>query len=255
MIQDRMLFFPTRAGAADVTDVLASGDAAGATLRAWTVDGEALGFVAEPAQREPGPAIPTALVFHGNAGWAGDRLYYVAPLVRRGWRVVLAEYPGYGARAGDATVENLLASTNRDVEAALHAWPGGQLVLVGESLGAGLVAQHAKRYGARVAGLVLVTPWDSLRAVAKMHYGWLPVDLLLAHPLDSVAALQGYTRPVSILVAGRDEIVGADGGRSLAAAIDGATLIELPDAGHNDWLLAMGDAQWDALLTPMSGGR
>ena len=252
MLQDRLMFFPTRADAQQLQRVLRSADPRAVRLREWTVAGEWHGFVAEPAA--PGGPLPTILVFHGNAGWAGDRLYYLEPLLRRGWRVVLAEYPGYGARPGEATVESLLAAADKDIETALGEWPG-PLVIVGESLGAGLVAQHAKRHAPRIAGLVLVTPWDSLRTVAKMHYGWLPVNLLLAHPLDSVAALRGFTKPVAVLVAGQDEIVGAAGGRALATSIDGATRVELPQAAHNDWLLAMTESQWDALLAPVTAAR
>jgi pimeloyl-ACP methyl ester carboxylesterase len=245
VLQDNLMFFPTRVAAADVQDVLRATPG----LREWSIGGEWRGFVAEPAERDPSRPLPTALVFHGNAGWAADRLYYVEPLVRRGFRVVLAEYPGYGARTGTATVASLLAATERAIHDTLQASPGA-LVLVGESLGAGLIAEHAKRHEARLAGLVLVTPWDSLRNVAKMHYGWLPVDWLLAHPLDSVAALKGFSKPVSVLVAGRDEIVGAAGGRALAASL-AAALVELPDAGHNDWLFAMTEREWDALLAPV----
>jgi hypothetical protein len=40
------------------------------------------------------------IIFHGNAGSARDRLYYIEPLERLGYRIILAEYPGYEARAG-----------------------------------------------------------------------------------------------------------------------------------------------------------
>jgi hypothetical protein len=50
-----------------------------------------------------------------------------------------------------------------------------------------------------------------------------------------------------VLVAWRQEIVGADGGRALAASL-GARLVELPAAGHNDWLYAMTERHWDELL-------
>ncbi len=245
------MFFPTRTGAADVAQVLRAADTRVARLREWTVAGEWCGLVAEPvaAPASSGPR-PTALIFHGNAGWAGDRLYYLEPLVRRGWRVVLAEYPGYGPRPGEATVAGLLAATDQAIGAALQAWPG-PLVLVGESLRAGLIAQHAQRHEARLAGLVLVTPWDSLRTVAQKHYGWLPIDWVLRHPLDSVAALKGFAKPVTVLVAGQDEIVGAEGGQALARSPGVARLVVLPDAGHNDWLFAMSPGDWDALLAPM----
>ncbi len=235
------MFFPTVAGARDVTAIVNAARARGVRLAEWTVGGQWWGLVAEPAT----PAR-TAFVLHGNAGWAGDRLYYLAPLLARGCRVVLFEYPGYGPRAGAATVENVLAATRRALEEAPRTWPE-PLLPVGESLGAGLIAQLAKNYEPQLAGLVLITPWDSLRTVAKMHYPWLPVGLFLEHPMDSVAALKSFGKPIAVLVAGRDEIVGPEGGRTLARAV-GARLVVLPDAGHNDWPALMSEARWDELL-------
>ena len=42
----------------------------------------------------------TIIVFHGNAGTAADRDYYLSALGSMGYRVILAEYPGYGGRKG-----------------------------------------------------------------------------------------------------------------------------------------------------------
>jgi pimeloyl-ACP methyl ester carboxylesterase len=190
------------------------------------------------------------MVFHGNAGWAGDRLYYLAPLLSRGYRVILVEYPGYGARSGRPTVETVLAAAERAVDEAGRVWPG-PLLLIGESLGAGLIAQLARRYESRLAGIVLITPWDSLRTVVRMHYPWLPGGWVLEHPLDSVAALQSFARPITVLVAGRDEIVGAAGGEALARTLGVSKLVVLPEAGHNDWASAMTSAHWDELLAPL----
>jgi pimeloyl-ACP methyl ester carboxylesterase len=251
MLQDRLMFFPAPAGENDVAAMLRDAGTRGMVLREWTVAGDGWGFIAEPRLAPASHAnAPTALILHGNAGWAGDRLYYLAPLVSRGYRVVLVEYPGYGRRQGQATLENVLAATERSLDEAERAW-SGPLVLIGESLGAGVIAQLARRHEARLAGIVLITPWDSLRTVARMHYPWLPAGLVLQHPMDSVAALKNFDRPVTILVAGRDEIVGAAGGQALAQALDAASLVLLPDAGHNDWPWAMTPAHWDELLAPL----
>jgi len=55
------------------------------------------GFVSTaPAGNSKG----TIVVFHGNAGTAADRVFYVDALAPLGYRVILAEYPGYGGRKG-----------------------------------------------------------------------------------------------------------------------------------------------------------
>ncbi|HEY1326658.1 MAG TPA: alpha/beta fold hydrolase [Casimicrobiaceae bacterium] len=250
-VQDWLMFYPTRVGSAEVREAIDHArDQYGAELREWHVGGQHWGLVAEPMSRAPSRG--TALLFHGNAGWAGDRLYYLPPLLARGYRVVLVEYPGYGPHAGESSVEGVLGLADRAVTEALHAWPG-QLLLVGESLGAGVVAQLGTQHEATLKGLVLVTPWDSLRTLARMHYPWLPTSLFLKHPMDSIAALRSFRKPIAVLVAGRDEIVGAAGGLALAKALGVARLVQLPNAGHNDWLDAMTSSHWDELLSAFDG--
>jgi pimeloyl-ACP methyl ester carboxylesterase len=248
-MQDWLMFYPTRVGAAEVREVIAfAREHFGAEVREWRVAGEYWGLVAEPVPRF-GAARGTALVFHGNAGWAGDRLYYLTPFLARGYRVVLVEYPGYGMRYAEPTVECVLGFADSVVTKASQAWPGGLLV-VGESLGAGIVAQLGVQHEAQVKGLVLITPWDSLRTLARMHYPWLPASLFLKHPMDSIAALRSFRKPIAVLVADRDEIVGAAGGLALAQTLAVARLVRLRNSGHNDWLGAMTSRHWDELLSP-----
>lgn len=51
----------------------------------------------------------TVVVFHGNAGSALNRTPYVAALTPLGYRVLLAKYPGYGARDGELGEKSLMA--------------------------------------------------------------------------------------------------------------------------------------------------
>ncbi len=89
LLQDRLLYMPAKAG----VEHMASGG-----LRAWPTAQDFRGLVAEPA----GAVRGTAIAFHGNAGHAGHRIFFAAALTltRLGWRVILAEYPGYGPRGG-----------------------------------------------------------------------------------------------------------------------------------------------------------
>jgi uncharacterized protein len=248
-VQDWLMFYPARVSAGEVREVIAfARKQFGAEVREWYAAGEYWGLVAEPVS-PVGAARGTALIFPGNAGWAGDRLYYLAPFLARGYRVVLAEYPGYGMRSGETTVERVLGFADSAVTEAAHAWPG-DLVIVGESLGAGIAAQLGERHEAKVKGIVLITPWDSLRTLARKHYPWLPASLFLKHPMDSIAALRSFRKPITMLVADRDEIVGAAGGLALAQALAVVRLVRLPNSGHNDWLGAMSLRDWDELLSP-----
>ncbi len=64
----------------------------------WPAEKDYRGFVGATEIRN---IKGTVIVFHGNAGTADHRAYYVTALGSMGYRVILAEYPGYGARKGD----------------------------------------------------------------------------------------------------------------------------------------------------------
>ncbi|AOJ67091.1 alpha/beta hydrolase [Burkholderia ubonensis] len=231
LMQDRLIYFPEKAA---IDDVVSDG------LRAWPSAEEFRGLVAEPA----GTARGTVVVFHGNAGHAGHRSYYAAALTRMGWRVILAEYPGYGPRGGTPSEETLVADAQQTIVLA-HRLYGLPLLAVGESLGAGVAAAAGARERDRIAGLMLITPWDTLEHVAAHHYPWVPVKWLLRDRYDSVAHLASFGRPVLVVVAERDSIVPARFGEALYDALaDPKQLIVVKSAEHNDWIGRVDDTWW-----------
>ena len=228
--QDALLFLPEQA---PLETVQREAQAAG--FRLWpeaTKNYRAL--LAEP----PEPAIGTCLVWHGNAGSARHRDYLAAPLRRLGWRVVVAEYPGYGARPPRRRREAALVAEARDLAASVHNHFGGPLVVVGESLGASLAAVIAGEAAVPIKGALLLTPWQELAGPARHHYPWLPVGLLLRDRFDNAAALKGYRGPIVIVTANNDEVIPATQGEQLYAGLasPGKRLHVLANARHNDWL-------------------
>ena len=241
MLQDRLLYFPAQAR---VADMVSPG------LAAWPAEGEFRGLVAQPR----GPARGTAIVFHGNAGHAGHRSYYAAALTRLGLRVILAEYPAYGPRAGELGETSFVEDAQQSIALA-HRLHGAPLLLVGESLGAAVAAAAAARQGEQVAALMLITPWDTLEHVAAHHYPWLPVRWLMRDRYDSAAHLASFGRPVLVAVAQRDRIVPDRFGTALYEALPaGSKRLEvIRGAGHNDWLQYVDDAWWRSAVDFLLG--
>ena len=242
--QDRMLYFPAPATVAGV---------AGAGLQAWPSAQDFRGLVAEPA----GTVRGTAIVFHGNAGHVGDRAYYAHALAPLGLRVILAEYPGYGPRAGALGEASFVADAEQTVALA-HRQYGGPLLLVGESLGAAVAAAAAGANPQRrdlTAGLLLITPWDRLAHVGAHHYPWLPVKWMLRDEYDTQARLAGFDRPVLVAVAERDSIVPARLGSALHAGLAGPKrLVVIEAADHNDWADRVDAGWWRAAVAFALGG-
>ena len=231
MFQDRLLYFPAKATV---------GDMVYGALRAWPSEQDFRGLVAEPAGR----VRATVIVFHGNAGHAGHRGFYATALTRLGLRVILAEYPGYGPRGGTVGERSLVDDAEQAIALA-HRLHGAPLLLIGESLGAGVAAAAGSRQRDKTAGLLLITPWDRLEHVGAHHYPWLPVGWLLRDRYDSAAHLASFGRPVVVAVAARDRIVPARFGTALYEALpEPKRLAVVEAADHNDWVEHVDDAWW-----------
>lgn len=234
-LQDHFLYFPSKT---PLTALVSD------ELRPWPGEDGFMGLLAEPSR----PAHATAILFHGNAGHAGHRKVYADALVRHGVRVILAEYPGYGPRDGKVGEASFVADAQRIIELA-HARFGAPLLLIGESLGAGVVAAATAQKGDRIDGLMLITPWDRLAHIAAHHYAWLPTSWLLRDRYDSVANLAGFDRPVLVVVAERDRIVPARFGRALYNALGMRRQLRIvPGADHNDWFHRVDEAWWREAL-------
>ena len=233
--QERMIYFPQQARLADWTPP---------GLAPWPSADDARGLAASPE----GPPRATAVVFHGNAGHAGQRAMYAQQLTRLGVRTILAEYPGYGPRPGTPGEATLVADAVRTLELAAGEF-GAPLIVIGESLGSGVAAAATARAPEQVAGLMLFTPWDKLEHVAAHHYPWLPVRWLLREHYDIAADLARLGKPVWIAVAAHDEVVPAELGVALHAGLSGPRrLIVIEGASHNDWWNRFGEGGWQAAL-------
>ena len=177
----------------------------------------------------------TLVLFHGNAGSARDRTYYLNALEPLGVRVILAEYPGYGGRDGSPSQASLVADGTETVRLARTAY-GEPLWVWGESLGAAVAAQVAVAVEPLAAGLVLITPWDNLPDLAQALYWYLPARWLVRDRYDTRAALQTFQGPKGVLIAGRDQIVPPAHSQGLYEALPEPKQRWLfPEAGHNDW--------------------
>jgi pimeloyl-ACP methyl ester carboxylesterase len=225
--QERMLFFPTFLPAGEM-NTLARQEG----FTAWrNARGEQIGWTA--ASGDGGDVL---LICHGNGGFALGRNY---TLLREGpaphFQIHLLEYPGYGERPGKPSARALTASAIEAIDTLAAEAPHRRIWLMGQSLGTGIACAAAAARPDRIAGIILVTPFDSLAAAARTHYPWLPIDWLLRHRLDSDRNLARYHGPVAFLVAGRDTTIPPMHAQRLYESYAGPKREWLsPEAEHND---------------------
>lgn len=241
--QDRLILHPGPADERNQVTVTRPGWASD-----WAQDGRFLGKVYSPEHAAKG----TMLVYHGNAGTIDDRERLAQELTSRGWRAVLVEYPGFGNREGWATVNGAVSAGSTDFAYAQRQWPG-PIYLVGESFGAGVAAHVAGQNPAAVKGVLLFTPWDSLRNVVDAKFRGIPVGLLLHRQMDSASDLSHFPGLVSIVAAEADTLIPVAHARALAKSLPAARYRELHDAEHNTWPAYLTRTDWDNLLDELTG--
>ena len=174
---------------------------------------------------------PLVIYFGGNAEEVSGMLEDVGADPAIGW--LLTDYRGYGASEGKPSETALAGDALLWYDHAVKEWKPPRVFVFGRSLGSGVAAALA---AARpVAGVIMATPYDSLAAVAKRHYWYLPVDWLLKHRFDSLALAPRLGMPLLCLVAERDEIIPPSHADRLFAAWNGAKRrVALRGVGHDD---------------------
>lgn len=175
---------------------------------------------------------PLVLYFGGNAEEVSWMLETVDRAPGVSW--LLVDYRGYGLSEGAPGEAALVSDAIEWFDYAMTL-PGAdpkRTYAFGRSLGSGVaVALAAQR---PVARLILATPYDSLAAVAKRYYWYLPVDLLLKHRFDSIALAPALKQPLLCMLAEHDEVIPPVHGERLFDAWGGMKRkIVLQGAGHN----------------------
>lgn len=244
LLQDRLMFYPqqlSQARRALVAERFAAVDevalqaADGTRLHAWRVSA--------------GPGSPLVLYFGGNAeevSWMLEAIGDPRSGATPGVSWLLLDYRGYGASEGAPSEAALVADARMlfDHARAQAGEDGARpMFAFGRSLGSGVaVALAASR---PLAGVVLVTPFDSAVAVARHYYPYLPVDWMLRHRFESIAHAPRLRTPLLCVIAERDEVIPPVHGERLHAAWGGPKhRVLLPGAGHND---GDGPALWEAV--------
>lgn len=175
---------------------------------------------------------PAAIYFGGNAEEVSWMLDELAAAPSGSW--FLMDYRGYGASEGTPSERALVADAKLlyDHVVKLPGVDAKRVVAFGRSLGSGVaVALAAER---ALAGLILATPFDSLTAVAKRYYWYLPVDWMLKHRFDSIARAPRLRAPLLCLVAELDEVIPPEHAERLFTAWGGPKhKALLSGANHN----------------------
>lgn len=195
---------------------------------------------------------PTAvIVLPGNAGNRAVRAPLAEALAARGLSVLLVDYRGYGGNPGAPSEEGLRADARAAVDWVTARGDIDRVVYLGESLGASVAVGVATEHPP--AALVLRSPFPSLLAVAREHYGPVP-DTFLRDDFPVATQIRQVGAPVLVVAGEADGIVPLRLSREVfEAAPEPKRFVSVPGTGHNDRALLDGDVFVSAIMAFLTG--
>jgi dipeptidyl aminopeptidase/acylaminoacyl peptidase len=199
--QRRLVFNPTNKR--EVDNPRSSGHRTRPIVLRATDGTKLSGWLMTPQQPGPHPAV----VYFGGRSEEVSWVVRDAGKLFPGMAVLAVNYRGYGASQGDPA-ENHMVEDGRllfDWLAERHHVDPSKVAVVGRSLGSGVAVQVALERP--VHSLVLITPYDSILAIAKRKFRAVPVEYVLRHRFESVKYAPSLTAPTYVLRAAMDDVV------------------------------------------------
>jgi len=196
------------------------------------------------------------IFFGGNAqgmsGAAEDALWLLGNMFNQQnsfqFQLFTTAYRGYAPNSGFVSQPALTKDAEDFLDHVLNVTNGshnGKVILGGWSMGSGVAMQLAAARPERIAGLIVFSPWSSLKEesiniavpLSYLLYPWI----WLSWTWDSVAAMASLPAeiPVAVVSAGNDKVIPNWEHRKVFASSNAKRkwLLETPSAGHADLAL------------------
>jgi uncharacterized protein len=119
--------------------------------------------------------------------------------------VAVFHYRGYGLSSGSPSEPALLADAVLVHDEVVGRLQPEHTFAIGISLGSAVAASLSRERP--LSGVLMVSPFDSIEAVAKEVYFWVPVSLLLQHRFPTTDYVADNYTPMAVITAEDDTII------------------------------------------------
>ncbi len=216
----------------------------GLALQGWFIPGD-------PA----GGSDLTWLWFHGNGGNIGHRVDELALAHHRtGDNIFIFDYRGYGESEGKPSEKGTYLDSRAAVEylRSRSDVDRNRIIYQGHSLGAAVAVELSLTQPPMA--MVLVSPFASVRDMARLTLPFPPAGWLVRNHYDSISRIRRLNVPVLVLHGDLDETVPISQGRKLyEAANEPKRFQALAGAAHNDTFQITAEQYWGAIESFLSG--
>lgn len=136
-------------------------------------------------------------------------------------------YRGYGGSSGRPTQMGLLEDALAIYDAVVkqYAIHSSRIFLLGRSLGSSIASYVANQR--KVAGLILVTPFDSIENLVNQTFGGIPLGWFFKDCFDTRKYLTHVDCQILVLAAEHDEVIPPECLQSLVSACAAQTSLKV----------------------------
>ena len=243
-LEKRFVFFPTAELLYTPNDVgleyedILIQTADGLSLQGWFVPG-----------KPDSPSNVTWLLFHGNGGNIGHRIGELALAHHRtGANIFIFDYRGYGESEGSPSEKGTYLDSRAVIEylASRPDVDRDRIVYLGHSLGAAVAVELALTQPPMA--LVLVSPFASVRDMARLTLPFPPVGWLVRNHYDTISRIRRLNVPLLVMHGDQDDTVPNSQGRKLYEAANQPKRFQvLEGANHNDTYEAAAEQYWGTI--------
>lgn len=226
--QDKLLFHPQPKDKSEIAELLKRSPAFD-TLFLTMKDGTRIGAY---MNKDTGSApMPLILYFGGNAEEV-SHMMLKKPYFKN-CHLVLVNYIGFGLCGGQPSEKTMFSDALEiydHLQKQSYTDPGNILV-IGRSIGTGVATYLSSQRNIKAS--ILITPYESMIAVAGEKYKFIPMSLLLQHPFESDKYALAITSPMHALIAKNDAVIPRHHAYTLLKKWKGKTTFLEIDADHN----------------------
>jgi len=152
------------------------------------------------------PGQPRAIIYLGGNAESPAHSASAFESVFPGYTQYFVNYRGYGGSTGQPSEQALFSDAINIYDVLSERHDG--ISVIGRSLGSGIATYLAANR--EIDKLVLVTPFDSIEALAQARYSLYPVSLLLKDKYRSIDWVKKIDSPTLVLLAELDFVVPAE---------------------------------------------
>jgi len=143
--------------------------------------------------------------------------------------------PGFGNSTGTPSEHSFFSNALQAYDYIIKTYQldADNFFIMGRSLGSTVATYVASKRKSK--GLILITPFDSIENIARDHYKWYPINIILKHKFKTELYIDSVSSPILAIATDSDGVIPASNlNRLYAPRKEKINLLKINHANHNN---------------------